>query len=517
MKVTRRQILKAGVAAVAAPAVWAKKAPPGDKNVLFIAVDDLRPDLGCYGRRQVQSPNIDRLAAGGLTFRRAYCQEAVCSPSRTSLMTGLRPDTTGVHDLTTHFRRRVPNAVTLPECFRGYGYETTAFGKIFHKPQLDDPRSWTIPPWIAENHDWGSIANREFFERKWSELRANGMRSDEPFHFAPEKRGPQPPGGRGWGLPSWEARDVADNELTDGKTADAAIAGLRELRGKRFFLAAGFLKPHLPFIAPKRYFDLYPKSSIRLSEHPERPEGAPPYALHQSGELRAYTDVPREGAIPQNLARDLIRGYYASISYVDAQIGRLLDALDQLGLAESTAVVLWGDHGYHLGEHGLWNKHTNFENAVRSPLIVRYPGQRNAGRRTSALTELVDIYPSLCDICNVPIPNNLEGSAFTPLFEDPDRLWKRAAFSQYPRTIPGLGAGMGYSVRTSRFRYTEWGAPGSPYKAAELYDYKADPAETRNIADRPENVSLVNGLSGILAEGWRGALPPTDPRSGSSS
>lgn len=517
MSLTRRQLLRTGFAAAAAPALSAKKQPIADKNVLFIAVDDLRPDLGCYGHPQVKTPNIDRLAARGLTFTRAYCQQAVCSPSRTSLMTGLRPDSTGVHDLQTHFRRYVPNAVTLPEHFRKFGYETTAFGKIFHKPQLDDPQSWSIAPWIADNRDWNTPENAAFYAHKWDELRAAGYRSTERFYFEPDKRTPANPEIRGWGMPSWRAPDVLDEELPDGKTAAAAVKALGELRDKRFFVAVGFLKPHLPFVAPKKYFDLYPPDSIDLTDNPAAPDGAPTYALHDSEELRGYYDIPREGPVPADKARELIRGYYASISFVDAQIGKLLDALDDLGLAESTAVVLWGDHGYHLGDHGLWNKHTNFENATRAPLIVSYPGQRGVARKTPALTELVDIYPSLCDICNVTIPNGLEGSAFTPLFEDPERLWKRAVFSQYPKQIPGLGEGMGYSLRTSRFRYTEWSAPGSPYKGVELYDYKDDPGETRNIASRPENASLVNGLAGILAEGWRAALPPTDPRSGASS
>lgn len=516
MSLTRRQLLGASLGALAASPLLAKKRPQPDKNILFIAVDDLRPDLGCYRHPVVKTPNIDRLAERGLVFDRAYCQQAVCSPSRTSVMTGLRPDSTGVLDLQTHFRRTRPDAVTLPQHLRRFGYETTAFGKIFHKPQLDDPASWSIAPWIPDSHAWGSDEARAFTASKWEQVRANGYRSDERFYFDPAKRTPANPHIRGWGMPSWEAADVDESELPDGQIADAAVAALRRLRDKRFFTAVGFLRPHLPFIAPKKYFDLYPDEAIELAEHHERPAGAPPSAMHDSEELRGYNDIPREGPVPAEKARELIRAYYASISYVDAQIGKLLDALDALGLTESTTVVLWGDHGYHLGSHGLWNKHTNFEDATRTPLIVSYPGQRSAGRRTRALTELVDIYPSLCDIVNVEIPDGLEGSAFTPLFEDPERLWKRAAFSQYPREIPGLGPGMGYSVRTARFRYTEWGAPGSASKAAELYDYKDDPLETRNIADRPENQSLVNGLSGMLNEGWRNSLPPTDPRSGSS-
>ncbi len=512
---SRRDLLRAGLrtapwallASGAGPAWGARKDRRPRFNVLFIAIDDLRPYLGCYGQPQIQTPNIDRIAEKGLTFTRAYCQQADSSPSRTSLMTGLRPDTTQVYDLTTHFRRRLPRATTLPQQFRKHGYTSTAFGKIFHKPQLDDLPSWSIAPWMADSYSWGSQENTEFSQRRWAELQEHDWVSTESFSYEPEKRPAQPSGDSA--MPSWADPDVADDALTDGKTAGAAIAGLDELQSRRFFLAIGFLRPHLPFVAPKKYYDRYPKEQMQLADNPEPPEGAPPYALHNSPELRRYSDIPPSGPIPDSKAKELIRGYYASVSYVDAQIGRLLDALETRGLWENTVIVLWGDHGYHLGEHGLWNKDTNFEAATRSPLIVSVPGQKGAGRRTAALAEFVDIYPSLCQICQVPRPLGLEGSSFVPLFEDPDRLWKRAVFSQYPREIPGVGPAMGYSMRTQRYRYTEWTVEGSPNYTAELYDYETDPLERRNIANRPENVSLANGLSGMLKEGWRGSLPPT--------
>ena len=500
----------AGGAGQATPLFGAKKKAGPELNVLFIAVDDLRPALGCYGHPLVKTPNIDQLAARGLTFTRAYCQQAVCSPSRTSLLTGMRPDTTRVYDLQTHFRRHLPSTNTLPEQFKRHGYTTTAFGKIYHKPQLDDPRSWSIPPWMADNHEWGSEANRASVQQKWNELQQANLSSTEHYYFDPAKRSPRPDGQHGWGMPSWEARDVADNELPDGKTADAAIAALRKLRSERFFLAAGFLKPHLPFVAPKKYYDLYPESEIELTENTESPLDTPGFAMHDSEELRLYDDIPPAGPIPKDKARELIRGYYASISYVDAQIGKLMNALDELGLRDNTVIVLWGDHGYHLGEHGLWNKHTNFEAATRSPLIVSVPGQRNADRKTPALTEFVDIYPSLCEICGVSRPRGLEGSSFVPLINDPERLWKRAAFSQYPREIPGAGPGMGHSIRTRRYRYTEWTVAGTSSQTSELYDYEMDPLENFNIANHPRNLSLINGLSGMLREGWRGSLPPPD-------
>ena len=294
------------------------------------------------------------------------------------------------------------------------------------------------------------------------------------------------------------------------RTAEQAIRALHQIRAKPFFLAVGFLKPHLPFVAPKKYYDLYPAGTTRTAKNVFPPAYAPPFALHDSAELRAYTDIPMSGGVPPYKARELVRGYYASVSYVDAQIGRLLGALDDLGLRERTVIVLWGDHGYHLGDHGLWNKYTNFETATRTPLIVSAPDRRGAGRKTEALTELVDVYPSLCDICGLERPDGLEGSSFLPLFKDPDRLWKRAAFSQYPRDIPGAGDGMGYSMRTDRYRYTEWLVKETGFRARELYDHQTDPEENSNIANDPANLSLVNGLTGMLHEGWRASLPPTD-------
>ena len=491
-----------------APAVFGARKPPL-WNVLFISVDDLRPDLGCYGNRLVHTPHIDRLAADGLTFTRAYCQQAVCSPSRTSLLTGLRPDTTRVYDLETHFRRYLPHARTLPQQFKRFGYSSTAFGKIFHKPQLDDFPSWSIPSWMPDGEPWNSKANQASARSAWNKLRAANWISRESYYYDPSKRHDRS-ADSGWGMPSWESREVADESLPDGQTADAAIAALKELRDRRFFLGAGFLKPHLPFVAPQKYYDLYPADKIDWTENTTWPRSVPLFALHDSGELRNYSDIPAQGPIDEKKARELVRGYYASISYVDAQIGRLLNALDGLGLRENTVIALWGDHGYHLGEHGLWNKHTNFEAATRSPLIVSVPGQRNAGRKTAALTEFVDIYPSLCEICGIGQPSRLEGSSFTPLFEDPDRLWKRAVFSQYPRRIPGVGPGMGRSMRTQRYRFTEWRAFDTNFLTSELYDYELDPDEMSNIANLPSNISLVNGLSGMLREGWRSSLPPTD-------
>lgn len=513
-KSSRRGFLRAGAAAAgfgARTAAAKKKAEPR-RNVLFIVVDDLRPDLGCYGNAQARTPHIDRLAASGLTFLRSYCQQAVGNPSRTSMLTGMRPDTTRIYDSQTHFRRYLPDAVTLPQQFRRAGYATAAFGKIAHTPQLNDYPSWSVAPWLPERHGRRAAENEAFARQNWRRLRESGWVSEERLPFDAEKRGPR----RGGGPPaSWRAADAADADLPDGKTAREAAAALGRLREAPFFMAVGFLRPHLPFAAPKRYFDLYPREAVEESAAPLPPAGAPVYALHDSAELRGYGDIPRQGAISPRKARELIRAYRAAVSYIDAQVGVLLAALERNGLAENTVVALWGDHGYHLGDLGLWNKHSNFDAATHTPLIVRAPGLRNVGRKTKALNEAVDIYPSLCAICGVPQPAGLEGSSWLPLFANPDQIWKRAAFSQYPREIPGVGPGMGYSMRTSRYRYTEWSAIDSPFKSAELYDYRENVYERRNLANLPRHVSLVNGLSRMLREGWRASLPPTElPYSG---
>lgn len=488
---TRRSFLSASAASIAAASLAADRPK---MNVLMIAIDDLRPDLGCYGSPNIRSPHMDKLASEGTVFTSAYCQQAVCSPSRTSIMTGLRPDTTRVYELQTHFRKTIPNAVTLPQNFKEAGYTTTGLSKIFHGG-LDDSRSWSIPHWVPGGPDWNTPENAERNRRLDEELK------DLNWHKVAPR---QPRDKRG---PSWAAREVADTELADGKTATTAIRALQTLKGGPFFLACGFLKPHLPFIAPKKYFDLYPKEKVQPVDYPEPPSGVPDVALHISGELRSYSDIPEQGPISEEKRLELIRAYFASASYTDAQIGRVLDELDRLGLRDNTIVVLWGDHGWHLGDHGLWNKHTNFERAVRSTLIVRAPGQKRKGTKSAALTEFVDIYPTICDLAGVRAPATLEGTSFAPLLNDPGRRWKSGAFSQYPRQVKDVGPVMGYSIRTDRYRYTEW-VPrngGGSYKEMELYDYKTDPKETANLAAK--NPAIVKDLSARLAAGWRAARP----------
>ena len=484
---TRRQFL--GEAAAVTSAVIATggasafAAQRRKLNVLFIPVDDLRPQLGCYGVPQMHTPNIDALAKRGTVFNRAYCQQAVCSPSRSSLMTGCRPDTTKVYDLVTHFRTALPDVVTLSQQFKNNGYHAQSVGKIYH-PGYDDKPSWSAASLNPRGPHYGDpkIVQRNQEERK--------------RRIAAGEKDPNVKG------PSWESADVGDSDLPDGKIADLTIKLMNQHKDRPFFLACGFHKPHLPFVAPKKYFDLYPKDQIRLASNPRAPKDVPELALTNSGELRQYTDIPKKNApIPDEKALELIRAYYASTSYMDAQVGRVLAELDRLGLRENTVIVLWGDHGWQLGEHGLWNKHTNFEVATRSPLIVSAPNQKQRGTKCDALVEFVDIYPTLCALCDVPLPGHLEGTSFAPLLDQPNRQWKKAAFSQYPRNKH-----MGYSMRTERWRYTEW-RQANDVAARELYDHQSDPDENVNLANQSEHKATIAALAGQLKAGWRQAAP----------
>jgi iduronate 2-sulfatase len=460
-------------------------------NVLFISVDDLRPQLGCYGDRIARSPNIDRLAARGLVFNRAYCQQAVCSPSRSSLMTGRRPDTTRVYDLETHFRTALPDVVTLAQHFKNNGYHTQSFGKIYH-PGFNDPPSWSAPSSGPKAPRYGPEA-RALIARLTEEARNAGLDL--------KLRRNQPRG------PAWEAPEVADAALVDGSLADQAVRALNEVKDRPFFLAVGFHNPHLPFVAPKKYWDLYSQEQIRPAGNPHPPEDAPAYALTSFGELRSYHGIPKKGPLSEEQARKMVHGYYAAVSYMDAQVGRLLDEVDRLSLRDRTVVILWGDHGWQLGEHGLWCKHTNYETSARAALLISTPGQKSAGRKTDALTEFVDVYPSLADLCGLPAPEGVEGISFKPLLDDPARPWKRAAFHQYPRQIPGAGPGMGYAIRTDRYHLVEWSVPGKEFREYELYDHRTDPGENVNLAKRPEHAALVKELAGQLHAGWRAAVP----------
>ena len=460
-------------------------------NVLFIAVDDLRPQLGCYGDSLARSPNIDKLAADGLIFNRAYCQQAVCSPSRSSLLTGRRPDTTKIYNLEDHFRTFIPDVVTLPQHFKNNGYHAQGFGKIYHGA-LDDPASWSVPFTHPQGPSYGPEESKRFAERR-KKLLEEGVKGQA---FSRRSKGV-----------AWEAPDVKDNELTDGITADSAIKTLGTIKDKPFFLAVGFIRPHLPFVAPKKYFDLYPPADqMKLPENNTRPAGAPEVAFTSNfGELRAYQGMPKgQEPVTDVQARELIRAYYAAMSYMDAQVGRVLAELDRLGLRENTIVILWGDHGWHLGEQGQWCKHTNFENATRTPLIISVPGQEKRGAKSEALVEFVDIYPTLAELAGLPLTAGLEGTSFVPLIKDPAKAWKPAAFSQYPREG---GKIMGYTMRTDRYRYTEWQDKSGKATAVELYDHQADPRETKNVADTSENAETVKKLAAQLKAGWQAAKP----------
>jgi len=513
-KNTGRRTLIALTAFVASTNL-ARAAQTNRPNVLFIVVDDLRPELGCYGRDYIKSPNVDRLAARGMVFERAYCQQAVCSPSRSSLLTGTRPDTTKVWDLKTHFRKALPDADTLPQSFKNHGYFVQGMGKIFHGG-FDDPPSWSVP-W--QNPKAPTYALLENVALSGAKMEGE---PDDPVAAPKAKSGKSKtpgvaddtssrgPGTRG---PAFECADVPDNTYCDGKVADLAVSTLREIGKKNqpFFLAVGFIKPHLPFVSPKKYWDLYDPAKIQLAPNPFRAKGSPDYAVLPGGELRQYHDIPL-GHIPDEIARKLKHAYYAGVSYTDAQVGIVLDELDRLGLRTNTIVILWGDHGWKLGEHDAWCKHSNVENDTNAPLILSVPGMKNAGAHTAALVEFVDVYPTLSELAGLPLPSHLEGTSLKPLLDNPKQPWKTTAFSQYPR--PGNNAGrgplMGYSMRTDRYRFTVWVSRTDHAKvdATELYDHQNDPQENVNIAKDPANAGLVADLMEQWKAGWRGARLP---------
>ncbi|HEY8561636.1 MAG TPA: sulfatase [Pyrinomonadaceae bacterium] len=496
--ISRRAFLSGAFAggvglALAGVAAHRQHAQKNAFNVLFVAIDDLRPELGCYGSPTVKSPHIDRLASRGLLFERAYSQQAVCNPSRASLLTGRRPDTTKVYDLETNFRTALPGIATLPQHFKSNGYFTQCFGKIFHDG-IEDEASWSAPKYPARNAGMQYIDTARLVELK--KERGGDLTGVEIPTTTWKKR------------ESWQAVDVPDNSLQDGKCAELAVEALSKLKNDKFFLALGFQKPHLPFVAPQKYFDLYPPETIKPADNPDVPKDSPPIALHPWTELRGYADIPKTGPLGADKQRELIRGYYASTSYADAQLGRVLDELDRLKLTDKTIVVLWGDHGFHLGEHNLWAKTSNFELDARAPFILSSPDQKTKGAKTRALVELVDIYPSLCELCGLPTPDGLEGTSVVPLLEDPEKKWKKAAFTQFPRTVPeSKQRVMGRTVRTDRYRYTEWAEDGKVPVAVELYDHRRDPNETANIAYKAENKKLVRELSGILRRNWQDAKP----------
>lgn len=490
-------------------------------NVLFIAVDDLRPELGAYGTPYIQTPHIDRLAEDGVTFLEAHVQQAVCNPSRASVMTGLRPDSLRVWDLQTDFRRTVPDVVTLPQYFMENGYHTVAIGKIYHNV-IPDFRSWSEP----KIHIWGYPFDPDAVYRHPANIAIQEARKAEIIESGAEFQYIDDYGQWYLKAASTEAVDGPDDLYYDGAQTDVAIEKLAQLVGRDqpFFFAIGYYRPHLPFNAPQKYWDLYDSEAIPLANNPSVPVGGPPMAINNMRELRGYSDFrdvphPFDGGLSEQDARRLKHGYYASVSYVDAQIGRLLDALDELGQSENTIVVLWGDHGWKLGEHGSWAKMTNYDIDTRTPLIIRYPERVERGVKVGRPVEFVDIFPTLSELAGLPVPGHLQGVSAVPLMDNPDQPWKPAVFSQFLREgiwiAPDGIEYMGYAVRTDRYRYVAWiNQETGQLTASELYDHQTDPDENVNLAERPEYAETLAELEALRQAGWRAALPSGDPPDG---
>ena len=459
-------------------------------NILFIAIDDLRPATGSYGDLDAVTPHLDELAESSLQFNRAYCQVAVCNPSRASLMTGMRPDKLGVWTLPIHFRESKPDAITIPQWFRKFGYTAVSHGKIFHNP-TPDPQSWSEPirklpklpiPYAEGTAEMVAAAKQELPEKDW---RKTSLRP-----------------------PSTSAPDLADAELRDGAQTDMAIEDLRRLgkQDKPFFLAMGYIRPHLAFIAPKKYWDMHDPENLHVLLDQKINPNTPPYSLHSNSELSHYMDLidmPKpwdDRTLSPEQAKKLVHGYYACVSYVDAQVGRLLAALDEEGLAGNTIVVLWSDHGYKLGEYRGWSKMTNYEIDARVPMMIRAPGMKTgtlptAGKQTDQLVELLDLFPTLCDLAKIDTPDFVDGKSLAPILADTNAQVHSAAVSQYYRK--NKGGIMGYSIRTPTHRMIEWRdfATGD-LKVRELYDHQQDNSETVNIINEadPELVAEIASL-----------------------
>lgn len=421
-------------------------------NVLFVAVDDLNTRLGCYGNAMVRSPHIDQLAKRGVRFDRVYCQFPLCNPSRTSLLTGRYPTTTGVLDNLKYFRDQHPDFITLPQHFRAHGYVTARVGKIFHGG-IDDAVAW------VEGGEAGGT-------------RSGRTKTQQQDYRKTSDR--------------WEAVEGEGEKLPDYRTASGAIELLEKYHDKPFFLAVGFVKPHSAPVAPRKYFDLYDPSKIPLPpDFAARPKALPEAPAAAIPKTNGDLFIDRDAAPAE--AREMIRAYYACISFIDAQLGRVLNKLDELHLAENTVIVFWGDHGYHLGEKGKWSKHGSlYEVATRVPLIIAIPRSSQAGKTSPRTVELVDLYPTLCELCGLPKPTGLEGDSLKPLVEDPTAAWTHPARTVLPH---------GRTVRTERWRYTQWrgGSEGD-----ELYDHTADPHELKNLARDPQYAAVVKELTPLL-------------------
>lgn len=460
-----RLFLKNGVRMLFLLGIFASPTRAADRpNVLFIAVDDLRPQINCYGETKMVTPNIDRLAASGTLFERAYCMVPTCGASRASLLTGIRPAPNRFVNYLTKAEVDAPGIKTLNTHFKDHGYYTVSLGKVFHHLS-DNQHGWSEPPKRAQGISYHRPENVKLAADRAKKL-----------------------GKRGRG-PAWEAVDAPEEEYSDAALASMATSQLQKLakREQPFFLAVGFMKPHLPFVCPQKYWELYDPADIQLPETYHRPQDAPDVAIHTFGELRSYAGIPAKGPVDEETARNLIHGYYACVSFTDAQIGKLLDEVSRLGIAENTIIVLWGDHGWNLGEHTLWCKHSCFETSMQIPLIIRVPHLRG-GQRTSVLTETIDLYPTLCDLAGLQTPAHLDGESLLRVLHDPD----------FQRTKPAIGRYQnGDTIRTENFRYTRYGIRNNA-AARMLYDHNEDPAEDRNIAEKEELKSVVERLDQIL-------------------
>ena len=485
-------------------------------NILFIPVDDLKPLLGCYGVKHVKTPNLDRLAARGTVFVNNSCQQAVCGPSRASLMTGRYPDSTRVYDLKTRMRDMNPDILSLPQYLSANGYLTTGLGKTYDPrcvdKMLDEP-SWSIPygnkshPLSYAADPGAPVSGYQNPETQKAAAQVKELIRDKRIRDRTEQKklNKQFPRSR----PSTECCDVPDDAYHDGALAKKGLELLDKYsKGKKpFFLSLGFHKPHLPFVAPKRYWDLYDRDAIELHPFRKHAQNGPEISYHNSGELRSgYTDIDATDPIPDEKQKELIHGYMACVSYVDAQIGMLLDKLDELGIADRTIICLWGDHGWHLGDHDMWCKHSNFEQAVRAPLIIAAPSQKAKGQHAEAPTAFVDIFPTLCELAGLPIPPEVQGKSLVPMLNDPRASVREAALGQYPRNMDGNSV-MGYTLRNKRYRYVKWimmdyyqGERSGPLVATELYDFQHDPYETVNQAENPDLKPVVDMFERIFRE-----------------